>query len=259
MLISSKDPGENELFRAAGASGELDGDDLLVTSQNIGASKLDFYVPVTVDGNVELYTDHRRIDLDIKITNPAGVATSPYIDFSSPYAAPTEYGSFLLVYLPTEAYDVENLVPGLTRLARDGPVAAAGMVLRIPRGQTQVTRQSFSLPLSVDAFDIVPSTRLSPIIYDLNGHLFSDRLPTRVALAPLTPEKQPTGWLLVGMVLLGLGIIATGGALSTLGTVRAEGDPLATKRAAIDVWTGMLIIATAAWLLAAYGYFTHFA
>jgi hypothetical protein len=164
----------------------------------------------------------------------------------------------LLVYLPTDAYDVVNLVPGLTRLARVGPVAAAGVVVRIPRGQTQVTRLSFSLPLSVDAFDIVPSTRLSPIIYDLNGHLFSDRLPTRVALAPLTPEKQPTGWLLVGMVLLGLGVIATGGALSTLGTVRADGDAIAVKRAAIDGWTGLLILATALWMLVAYGYFTRY-
>ena len=255
MLISSKDASEDEVFRAAGARGELDANDLLVTSQNIGASKLDFYVPVTVDGTVELYADHRRFDLDITITNPDGVATSPYIDFSSPYAAPTEYGSFLLVYMPSDAYDVENRVPGLTRLARDGPAAAAGIVLRIPRGQTQVTRVSFSLPLSVDAIDIVPSTRLSPIIYRLNGRVFSDRLPSRVALAPLTPEEQPIGWLLVGMVLLGFGVLATGGAASTRGMARAEGNSIAVRRAAIDVWTGYLVLATAAGMLAAYLYY----
>jgi hypothetical protein len=256
MLISSKDPSEDEVFRAAGARGELDANDLLVTSQNIGASKLDFYVPVTVDGTVEIYADHRRFDLDVTITNPAGVATSPYIDFSSPYAAPTEYGSFLLVYMPSEAYDVENRVPGLTRLARDGPAAVAGMVLRIPRGQTVVTRVSFSLPLSVGVIDIVPSTRLSPIIYHLNGHVFSDRLPTPVALAPLTPEEQPTGWLLVGMVVLLFGVIATGGAASTRGLARADGDMIAAKRAAIDVWTGFFVLATAAGMLLAFGYFT---
>jgi hypothetical protein len=205
---------------------------------------------------VTLYTDRRRFDLDVTITNPDGVATSPYIDFSSPYAAPTEYGSFLLVYLPSEAYDVQNDVPGLTRLARDGPVAVAGMVLRIPRGQTQVTRVSFSLPLSVPSIDIVPSTRLTAIRYTLNGHVFSDLLPSRVELAPLTPAKQPVGWLLVGMVLLGLGVIGTGGALSTRETARAEGDAVSVKRATIDVWTGMLILATATSMFVAYGYFT---
>jgi hypothetical protein len=259
LLIASKDAGENELFHAAGATGELTPDSLLVASENIGASKLDFYVPVTVDGSVELFTDHRRINLDISITNPAGVATSPYIDFSSPYANPTEYGSFLLVYMPQSAFDVQNPVPGLTRLARDGPVSVAGMVLRIPRGQTQVTRLSFSLPLSVDAMDLVPSTRLSPIIYRLNGHVFSDQLPNRILLAPLTPPKQPTGWLFVGMVLLGLGIVATGGAAATRAEARATNELIAAKRATIDVRTGELLLALSAAMLLAYAYFQQFA
>ena len=216
-------------------------------------------MPVTVNGSVELFADHRRFDLDITITNPAGVATSPYIDFSSPYAAPTEYGSFLLVYLPSDALRRAEHRAGPHPPRPRRPGRGRGDGAADPRGDTQVTRVSFSLPLSVDAIDLVPSTRLSPIIYHLNGHVFSDQLPNRIALAPLaplTPVKEPVGWLIVGMVVLGLGIIGTGGAASTRGTARAEGDPIAVKRATIDVWTGVLILALSAAMFAAYGYFT---
>ncbi|MEY2592030.1 MAG: hypothetical protein QOJ67_4014, partial [Acidimicrobiaceae bacterium] len=88
-----------------------------------------------------------------------------------------------------------------------------------------------------------------------NGHVFSDQLPNRILLAPLTPPKQPTGWLFVGMVLLGLGIVATGGASATRALARAEGDTIGAKRAAIDVWTGVLLLALAAAMFAAYVYY----
>ncbi len=252
LLISSQDPAEDDLWRASGASGELEADSLLVASENIGATKLDYYVPVTVDGSVRRLESGRRFDLSIMITNPVLTQSSPYIDGGSPYANPGEYGSFLLVYLPPSAYDVQNAVPGLTRLARDGPVLAAGMVLRIPRGETQRITLSFSLPLDVDALSIVPSTRLKPIAYRLNGSAYSDALPTRIALAPLTPAPQPTAWLLVGLTLLGIGAVVAGGASATRAASLSSGETLLARRAKVDVWTGEILIAISVAMLVAY-------
>jgi hypothetical protein len=61
------------------------------------------------------------------------------------------------------------------------------------------------------------------------------------------------------MVLLGLGIVATGGAAATRAEARATNELIAAKRATIDVRTGELLLALSAAMLLAYAYFQQFA
>ena len=123
--------------------------------RTIGADELDFYLPADrLDSTWTVYSDDRA-SIRMTITSPAGVA-GPNARRTSTSArrtrAPTEYGSFLAVYLPSVVHDAENLaLPVLTRLPATVPSRPPVRVRRIPRGQTQVTRRRFSLPLSLDA------------------------------------------------------------------------------------------------------------
>jgi len=181
LLAWSEDPDENALWEAFGADGALEPQGIGVVSQDLGASKLDYFVRQSVSIEADDRGDHRRITLQVTLTNPEHPETSPYIDGGGQYAAPGEYGSFLVSYLPGQAFNISSQ-PSFTHHGRDGPAYALGTILRVPEGASRDVEVTFSLPIAVDVLTVMPSARLYGTVWTVNGEETVDQDPFEIDL-----------------------------------------------------------------------------
>jgi hypothetical protein len=182
LLGWSANPDENQLWRSFGAGGELPDDGLVVVSEELGASKLDFYVTMHVDMETEHVDDRIDVTLDVTIDNPEHGPTSPYIDGGSIFAAPGEYGSYLVLSVPSYAFNLANADPGFVHTGAEPPLHSAGVVLRVPENTSKTTRITFSLPGDAFSMSIVPSARLVPTTWNYEGEAFDDSEPVELDL-----------------------------------------------------------------------------
>ena len=182
LLGWSADPVENELWTSFGAGGELPDDGLVVVSEDLGASKLDFYVTLDIDLETVHHDDRIDVTMDITITNPEHGETSPYIDGGGVYADPGEYGSYLVVSVPGDAFHLANAEPGFAYSGAEAPLHSAGMILRVPENSSRTVTVSFSLPPDAFSLSIIPSARLVPTTWDYEGEEFDDAEPVQIDL-----------------------------------------------------------------------------
>lgn len=173
----AEDPAENDLWEAFGANRELGPDDLLVTTQELGASKLDWFTTTAVDVEVEDQDDHHQVTLGITLANPEHGETTAYIDGGGIYADPGEWGAWLLTYLPADAYDIVNLDPGFTTAGTDGPATVVGMIVRVPEGETLDIEISFKVPKGRRPLHVLPAARVNGSLWTYDGEAVSDVLP----------------------------------------------------------------------------------
>ena len=230
----SKTPDEEKLWHDVGADGSRSPHDLLVTAQDLGASKLDFYVTEAVDMHVSAVGDDRRVDLSIKVTNPARQGRSAYIDGGSIYANPGEYGVYLVVFAPGDAFDFTYDDPPYTSSAIDGDLSATTFTTRVPMDTTKTVHLSFTLPGHETSVNIIPAARISPSDWTWDERHFNDLLPTplNVGSVPVGSEAPRPGWMLSGLLLLGIGAALAGD---------AWGRP-ATRQSRIDANLGWWLL-----------------
>jgi hypothetical protein len=184
LLAWSEDPDENALWEAFGADGALAAEGVGVVSQDLGASKLDYFVRQAVTIEADDRGDHRRVTLHVTLTNPEHPETSPYIEGGGVYASPGEYGSFLVSYLPGEAYNISS-EPTFTHHGRDGPAYAVGTILRVPEGTTREVDVTFSLPARIDALTVMPSARLYGTVWTVDDVETVDQVPFDIDLTAI--------------------------------------------------------------------------
>ncbi len=194
LLAWSSDPAENELWERFGASGELSPDTLGVISQELGASKLDYYTRFDVaieTSDIEGGPDRdgdgdsdgaRRVRLALSVQNPQRDETSPYIDGGSVFAEPGEYGGQVMFLLPDSAYDVVNTEPAFSVVGTDGPVKVVGFEVRVPEGEQRTFVIEFSVPEDQETVDVLPSGRVQPIEYRIDGDTYVDAFPITLPL-----------------------------------------------------------------------------
>jgi hypothetical protein len=211
----SSNPAEQTLWEDVGADGGRSPNDLLVASEELGTSKLDFYVTEHVDMTVEPAGQYRKIDLAISLTNPTRDRTTPYIEGGTPlYAEPGEYGTYLVVFLPHSAVNVVHDDPSYTSSSDDGPLSATTFTTRVPVGTTKTINVSFLLPGDVSTINVIPSARITPAAWTINRAPFDDRYPVslNLAFAPVDSGDPHPGWLLSGLLLFAVGAAWSGDA-----------------------------------------------
>ena len=184
LLAWAADEDENGLWQAFGADGRLRRDGLLVVSQELGASKLDYFVRHVIELRARRADDDSwRVTLAIDLQHFEHGETSPYIDGGGIYAEPGEYGAFLVTYVPGDAFDIDTEA-GFTHHGRDGPMYAAGTILRVPEGTTTTVEVEFSLPATHDVLQVIPSTRLQPSVWEWGDGLSrDDAVPFEIVLS----------------------------------------------------------------------------
>jgi hypothetical protein len=223
----SRLPDQQELWEDLGVDGSRSANDLLVTAQDLGGSKLDYYVTDAVVMNVKSVGTDRRVELAISVTNPAREQRSKFVDGGSIYANPGEYGAYLVVFAPQAAFNFTYDFPPYTSSAIDGELSATTFTVRVPMGSTQTVHMSFMLPGAQTAVTVVPSARITPGQWTWPRHMrFNDAFPTTLDLGVVptgTPSPRP-GWLLSGLVLFAIGSGVAGDAWGRPGTRRRRVD-----------------------------------
>jgi hypothetical protein len=220
-------PEEQKLWHDLGVDGSRSANDLLVSAQDLGASKLDYYVTEQVVMDVQAVGPDRRVDLSISLTNPVREQRSVYVDGGSIYADPGEYGVYLVVFSPRSAFDFTHDEPPYTSSATDGDLTVTTFTTRVPMGSTKMVRMSFMLPGKDSTITVVPSARITPVQWTWTWHsTFNDAFPTTLDLGalPVGAKAPRPGWLLSGLLLFALGGALAGDAWGRAGTRRARID-----------------------------------
>lgn len=249
LMAWSPDPVLEDLFASFGAAGIIAPHETLVSFQNTGANKLDWYIEPTIDATVEaLDTDQWQVTLHAEVTNPAGVKRSPYVDGSLPELVGGTHRVLLTVQTPAAAthHHIEDLT--ITEYGADGISTVVGTRFTIIRGQTREVDIAFRLPKTVRALHVAPSARVEPVTWTVNGVRYDDDRRFTVGFGsfpdPVDERSAIASWTAVFIALAGLGFL--------LSSARHDpADPRSARFVRIDATIGAGLYVVAFVLLAA--------
>jgi hypothetical protein len=178
VMAWSRDAALESVWTELGVDGTLPVDPLLVTLENLGANKLDFFVAprLTVRSRRSLDDSSTRVDVVLHLTNPPRDPTSPYIEGGTSDAAPGELFYRVHIYLPPDATAISSLA-GDVQLGLDGGLQVASLLVRIPKDQELTVPFSFTLPREDVELTLVPASRILPMEVELNGVDLNDAEP----------------------------------------------------------------------------------
>ncbi len=184
LLAWSSNPAEEAMWTKLGADGSLAPNDLMVSVQNVSASKLDFFIQPIVTMQVQQFSDHQRVDMYVTVTNPRRPVTSAYIEGGTACCVlPGDQRIYLLFYLPASAFNINAYTPEFSTEGSDGPMTVVGMIYIVPYSQTVQVHISFFLPPSLASVTVLPSSRVAPEEYYVNGGFhISDALPHKLPI-----------------------------------------------------------------------------
>ena len=248
LMAWSRDTVIEDLYFSFGAAGFVWPGELLVSFQNTGANKLDWYVTPWVEMSVEPLDDEWLVTLKGSIHNPAGVETSPYIDGSLPELEGGTHRVLLSAQVPARATRLRVADRMTTERGFDGISRVVGSRFTIPRGATRHATLEFRLPRDVRTVRVVPSGRVEPVLWAYRDVTFDDDVPVVIALGsfpdPMDDEALMASWASVLLALAATGFMASG--------ARRSGPSARAQRlATVDTRTGTALYFLAALFLGA--------
>ena len=204
-MMYSPDPVQQAAWRAAGIDGSVSDDDIGVFLLNLGASKLDPYVSMSVEATTQIVenvaTDvfrgedngeeaesQIRVDLTVSLRNDGRGDLS---DFSVGVweelglEEPGSYNGRLAIYLPRSTLDLTLPDDVVTEVfGPDGRVlVAAWRLVLAPQSTTQIDF-SYVIPTQQAELAVLPSARVPAVAWTWNGDQFLDVERTIVVASP---------------------------------------------------------------------------
>jgi hypothetical protein len=153
----SFDAEENAVLEAAGVTGELGtprADGSLVTVQNYGGTKLDYWARRRVRHACELDGDTPVCATEVRIENRTPPGLPPFVYQYRPYGL---FKNYVEIYVPRSAeltaVEVDGRAAGFDRKAEDG-YDAIGLYVEIPRGTETRVEVGYTLPRARDGFSV---------------------------------------------------------------------------------------------------------
>lgn len=179
LLGWTPDPVEQAGWEAAGMDGELEPDSLLVSLLNRGGNKLDWFLDVDAELEVEAAPDDEGWDVSVALTltNPTPPDQPPYIGGPLPGLDldPGEYRGILAVSVPGDAVIAGfDGVPSLAVVGIDGPTRVAGFQLDLAAGDARTVVLRFRLPPDARHLRIEPSARVPTIAWHYGAEEWED-------------------------------------------------------------------------------------
>ncbi len=170
VRLYSVDATQQSAWRVLGVDGSVDAASTGVFLLNLGASKLDPFVSLSVD---VAKPGDRQLIYEITVSNrsPAGLpgyATGPWDQLG--LAGPGDYLGRLAIYVPAGTASV-RFEPDRT-LEVFGPDGEVGLIvtrLELARGEERRLRVALDLDRSYDSLTIVPSARVPEQRWTLDG------------------------------------------------------------------------------------------
>jgi hypothetical protein len=180
ILAWARDPKVQAGWAAAGTSGEVPADGLLVGLINRGANKLDRFLvvesrmttaPAKANGDTE-------VALAFTLDNRTPDGEIPYIagPVKETGTAAGEYRGILSVTLPAGAtaprLDQEGT--GFVVAGTDGSGTVVAVEQRVPKGEKRAITLRFEMPGRTGEFRLLPSARIPPVEWRRGDYAFND-------------------------------------------------------------------------------------
>lgn len=216
LMLWAEDDDLQSVWSELLVDGALNELGLMISFQNYGANKMDWYLRPSATMDVDLLPsgDYRAI---LTMTMPVPAAED--LTDASPYIlgpGPDTHGVFLTVHLPRDAYDIVSPDPGAFRTKGvEPPMQVRTFLTDVPLGTTFERTIEFSLPRSVSALLLLPSARLEPLTLTVDGVPVEDAVPVPItwfaALPPPGGDGDVSPWVRVpALTGLAATVVATG-------------------------------------------------
>ena len=207
LVIWSDDEAQQAVWEELGVAGSLHPQGLMVSFQNYGADKMDWYLRPEAELDVGLLpSGDYRAELRMRVEVPPLEeleGASPYILGPTPEA----HGIFLTVHLPEAATRITTPDPGGFRTQGvEGPMQVWTFLADVPLGTTFERTVRFTLPRSVTGMVLLPSARLEPMPLTVDGAItVDDDVPQVISWLAVPPTEADgtgaSGWVRVPVVV----------------------------------------------------------
>ena len=176
LLVWSRLPEQQAAWRRLGAAGALERDGFMLTVQNHGGDKLDWFVrPSVALASSKAPRGARRWTATIRIANPTPDGEPSYVAGDGSKRPAGAYRGFVAVYLPGWASDVEVSGAGVRVVGEDGRMRLVGMIVDVPRRETVSLTVRFTMPPGRHRLVLLPSARAVPVPFTVDGERTDDR------------------------------------------------------------------------------------
>jgi hypothetical protein len=180
VLVWAADPPVEQAWQHLGVAGRLSPDSVMVSVQNRGANKLDYFLGVDADLTCRAPSaGRRRCSIAVELRNATPPGESGYVAGPNPEVSPPldagVYGGLLTVNLPGDTHDAR--VDGVHELdagGLDGDTVTLSTYVDVAAGARRRTIVRFELPAGRRWLRIEPSARFRPVHWTVAGHPVAD-------------------------------------------------------------------------------------
>jgi hypothetical protein len=180
LMLWSADPSTEAIWRSTGVSGRLTAASLTANVINRGGNKLDQYLTVQSDLHLDTHRGKTAATLTVTLANHTPPGQSPFIAGPFPGLGTTygEYVGIVTTNLPNDVRDLA-LPPGESAVidGQEGRTLLVGVNVDLLPGATKQVVFHFSLPQTHGALTVLPSARIPPMEWNVDGSSFSDQSP----------------------------------------------------------------------------------
>jgi len=240
LLAWSADPDLEQFWDRVGASGRLRPDGFMISAENAGGNKIDWYLRPHADVKIRRVGDWYQFDVDVTIDNQPRNPTSQQIEGT----VPEKHHVMLDLHLPERAVDVVSFDQPFKAVGADPPMRAANLLYTIPLGTSKTMHFQFFLPSDESTITVLPSARVAPLTITLNGQQLNDAIPRTIVLSRVAPYDVATWWGIIGLLLLGTGMGIAGSGLAARATISGQPDRRSRARFELGWWLCLLGTAT---------------
>ncbi|MGH9274542.1 MAG: DUF4012 domain-containing protein, partial [Acidimicrobiales bacterium] len=183
VVLWGADPQLQEAWEELGVAGALDPFGLMISFQNYGANKLDWYLRPASTLDVQLLPSG---DYRARLTMSVAIPSLAEMPGASAYVlgpTPEKHGMFLTVHLPKAAYDITTPdARGFRTKGDEPPMQVRTFLADVPLGTTFTRSIDFSLPREVGGLLLLPSARMVPMPLTVDGAVtVDDAVPVAIS------------------------------------------------------------------------------
>jgi hypothetical protein len=184
-----RDEAQQAGWSAAGISGTLEPDSLLLGIHNRGGNKLDQFLQVGADVTTKTDGDGTAVRVQVRMQNNTPTGLPQYVAGPYPNAIGTREGLYqglLVAQLPEDASAIRITGPDgkrlpLVTLGPDGASWVVAAYVEADRGAVAQASVHFRLPEGSRTLQVEPSARVPAIEWAHNGDRWSDESPHDIA------------------------------------------------------------------------------
>lgn len=172
LMAWAPDRAGEEMWRAAGVTGELGPRSVMVAVLNRAANKLDPFLDVDASLDLERSGGDRRGELRLELHNQTPEGESGYVAGTGqvPGLPPGTYQGLVSVNLPRFVGEVVvDGAPALAAAGPDGPTTVVAWPVRLERGASVTHVVRFRLPAGGGSVVIEPSARVPGVAWQAMG------------------------------------------------------------------------------------------